>query len=484
MSSDWINQEPKALWEAFKTITEIPHGSGNETAILKYIESEAQKLGFEYESDSAHNLVVRKPGAKGREKAPIVVFQCHVDMVCEKNRDTKHDFLKDPLDVYQEGDWLKARGTTLGADNGIAVASALCLMKDSTVKHGPLEFLFTTEEETGLVGATNLSDSILKGRILINMDSEEEGILYVGCAGGNIASGILPISWVDAPSDLVPVQIKVTGLKGGHSGADIHLPLGNANEIGVRALWYLAQDLSYDLAHLEGGDKHNAIPREFFATILVATESIPQVRSFIDEYESTIRNELGDLESSFKMDVQILDVIPQKVFLKSDATKLINLLFCLPNGVVSRSKEIPGLIETSTNFAAIKIDGSNVSVLSSQRSSVMSRRDHVADRIKTAFLSAGGTYKIENQYPAWEPDWNSRLSKIFGEAFEVLEGKKAEISVIHAGLECGIIGSKYEGMEMISFGPDLVGVHTPEEKLSVSSTVRSYKLLNYVLEKL
>jgi len=484
MNSHWKDQEPASLWEAFYNITQIPHGSGNEKALLDFIKGQAENLGFSYQFDAAGNLVVRKPAHQGYENKPTVVFQGHVDMVCEKNRDTAHDFTSDPLDVYQEGDWLKARGTTLGADNGIAVASALALMADKEIKHGPLELLFTVEEETGLVGATNLATDMLKGKLLINMDSEEEGEFCVGCAGGKIANGYIPVHWQPAPEGYIPIQISLNGLRGGHSGADIHMGLGNAIVMGSRVLWYLFHQVVFFIAHMEGGDKHNAIPREFFATLMIESTALPRVREFVKNYELILKAESGDREPGLALDVKVLNDMPGEVLTSDKAAKALNLLFSLPNGVISYSREIPGLVETSTNLASIQLNHRDFKVLTSQRSSIMSRRDHVADRIKAAFFASGGAYEVETEYPSWEPVWDSSLVKVFQDVYRNLEHKEAKIGVIHAGLECGIIGSKYPGMEMISFGPDLMGVHTPEEKLSVSSTQRTWTLLKKVLEKL
>jgi len=473
---------PKELWQHFDKILTIPRGSKNEKQMANYVIETAQRNGLDFKQDSVGNIVVRKPGVSGHESAPTVILQSHLDMVNEKNADVDHDFDKDPIKPRQEGDYLYATGTTLGSDNGIGVAAALAVMESKSIQHGPMEFLFTIDEETGLTGAGNLAEDMLEGRILINMDTEEEGALYVGCAGGAGINLNVNLKYESIPSGYIGFSIKLAGLKGGHSGVDIHLQRGNATKLLSRALFAASEKIDFKLASIEGGNMHNAIPREAFAKVAVAEKSKA-------EFEKALKAEVEAIKAEFKpvepgMALSLEPVSVESAFDSQTQVTILNLLNALPHGVLSMSYDIPDLVETSSNLATVKISESKMVIHVSNRSSVDSAIDAIQKRIKSLGLLAGAEVEELEGYPGWKPNLDSKVLKVAKEVHQEKLGSEPEIKAVHAGLECGIIGEKYPGMDMVSFGPQIEFPHSPDERVKIKSVDDFYKLLVGTIEKL
>ncbi|HDQ14549.1 MAG TPA: aminoacyl-histidine dipeptidase [Sediminispirochaeta sp.] len=478
------NIDPQRVLHYFEEISQIPRCSGHEAALRDYLKKFAETHQLAWQEDRVGNLVIRKPGTPSLEDSPTVVLQGHMDMVCEKNTDTKHDFLNDPIKLKVDGDWLRAEGTTLGADNGVAVAMGLAVLESETIEHGPLEVLLTVDEESGLTGALELDTTLISGKILVNIDSEEEGTFYIGCAGGVTTTGMIPVEWTETPSDIRHFKLSVKGLKGGHSGGDIHEQRGNAVKIAARILWELKEKLNLRISGLKGGGLHNAIPRETFASFCVPAEQSDQAREIFSEQAEAIKTEFGSREPDLKIELTTADAAPSRVLSAKAGAKTIDCLLIMPHGVDEMSETIPGLVETSTNLAAAELLDHEVKVLTSQRSSSISKRDYIAARVTTVLRSAGAKVSYRSIYPAWTPDPENPLVPIFKNTYESISGQKAQVTAIHAGLECGVIGDKFQGMTMISFGPDLREVHTPAEQLNLPSLKRSWDLLLRVLKEL
>jgi dipeptidase D len=475
--------EPTTVWQHFDQILAIPRGSKNEEKIRQHVIEIAERNGVEYQVDSAGNVVIRKPGAKGHEKAAITILQSHLDMVNEKNSDVEHDFGNDPIKPQREGDYLKATGTTLGSDNGVGVASALAVLESQDIAHGPLELLFTVDEETGLTGASDLDGSMIKGRRLLNLDSEEEGIVYIGCAGGGDTNLILPLRSVGTPSGTAALEIRLFGLKGGHSGCDIHLQRGNAVKLLARALYAISLETPLHVANLEGGGVHNAIPREAFATVVVAAGDRDGFTAALKAEYAAIEGEFGPAEPDMKLGVSGTEP-PKEVWDEGTAETVLRLITGLPHGVVAMSYDIPDLVETSTNLATVKPkDGSLVIGLSS-RSSIDSALVALRQRIRATGVLAGASVEEGNGYPGWKPDLQSPLLATVKKVHKKELGVEPEIKAIHAGLECGIIGEKVKGMDMVSIGPQIEFPHSPDERVKIDSVEKFYGLLKAVLEEL
>jgi len=475
--------KPTLVWKHFYQIGQIPRCSGNEQAIARHITGFADKLGYTWKMDKTGNVIVKKPASKGMEYRPAVVIQGHLDMVCEKNKETVHDFSKDPIRMLIKDGWITADGTTLGADNGIAVAMALAIMEDTAIAHPPMEFLFTVDEETGLTGANQLTDNFVDGRILLNIDSEEEGALYIGCAGGKHTILRKKIAWVDRHDDYKTFVLKVEGLRGGHSGLSIHEGFGNAIKLLSRVLINFKDEFHYHVAHIEGGNKHNAIPREAEAVIDVPAASMEKLHKFIDYFNATFKDELKFVDKEVRVKLEEHPA-PEKVFATDFRDQLLGVLYAIPHGVVSMSHAIPGLVETSTNMAIIKTEGDKLEMLTSQRSSVASAIIDIADKVKA--LGELGGFEVEQGggYPAWQPNPASKLLATCKEIFKNKYGKEPAVKAIHAGLECGIIGDHYPGMDMISLGPDLVAVHSPDEKINIQSAANVWDYLLDILKNI
>ena len=475
--------EPTALWQHFDTILTIPRGSKSEDRIRQHVITVAEGCGLSAVVDAAGNVVVRKPGTAGRENSPATILQSHLDMVNEKNSDVDHDFTQDAVKPRRDGEYLTASGTTLGSDNGIGVATMLAIMEATDLIHGPLELLFTIDEETGLTGAAQLDASLLQGRRLLNLDSEEEGILYVGCAGGGDSSLTLAVDATAAPEDSAAFRLGVRGLKGGHSGCDIHLQRGNAVKLLARALWAVATRTPFRLSDFEGGSAHNAIPREAFATAVVG-------RANEAAFLNGLRDEFVLIQAEFKradpgMTLEIADAeIAADVWSDMTSATLLHLLNALPHGVMAMSYDIPDLVETSTNLATVEVRDGSVVIGLSSRSSIDSALEALRRSIRAGGMLAGASVVEDEAYPGWNPDLGSRLLEVVKRVHLRELGTEPEVKAIHAGLECGIIGKKVPGMDMISFGPQIEFPHSPDERVQIDSVGKFYKLLAAVLEEL
>ncbi|WP_306591627.1 aminoacyl-histidine dipeptidase [Geothrix sp. 21YS21S-4] len=474
--------EPKTIWSYFLALSKIPRGSKQEQAAAQWVLDQAKGLGLDAEQDAIGNVIVRKPATAGREQAPVTVLQAHVDMVCEKNEGTVHDFLKDPIQVVRDGDVLRAKGTTLGADNGIGVAAALAVMAAKDIAHGPLEFLITIDEETGLTGAGNLQPGLLKGRYFLNLDSEEEGDLTIGCAGGMDTVATRRLRQVAPAPGSKPFRVKVLGLKGGHSGMEIHQGRGNALRILGQILFRIVPAFDLQVASFAGGNKRNAIPREASATVFMAPQREAALRAALATLQKEIQDELGAFDPGLTLDLSPASEAPAQAFAVEDAEAVADFLFGMVHGVVAMSPDIPGLVQSSTNLAMIATHGDEVEVSLSHRSSVESAKFAIADRVQALCRLAGFAVKRGDGYPGWKPEPNASLVKVVTGVHEKAFGKPMAIKAIHAGLECGLIGEKYPAMEMVSFGPNMWDVHTPDEHVSIPSVGNFWKLLVAVLE--
>lgn len=475
--------KPELVWKYFEAICNYPRPSKKEEKVAEYIVSVGKELGLETLKDNFGNIVIRKPATKGKENLKTVVLQGHIDMVCEKNRDVELDFDKDPIQPYIDGDWVKAKGTTLGADNGIGVAAALAVLEDKTIEHGPIECLFTLDEETGLTGASSLDPKILKGDILLNLDSEELGVFFIGCSGGKNTAAKFKFTPEDIPSGFVPFEIKVAGLKGGHSGLEIHQGLGNAIKILARLLWNVTKQFGVRLAKIEGGNKHNAIPREAFAIVVVPEANKDAFTKYIDNFNSVVKDENATVDSGLSVTVENIEK-PSKVIDTKTEMKLLCALYAVPHGVLKMSHDIAGLVETSTNLATIATEGNEINIVTSQRSSVASENQDAVDMVTSVFHLAGAEVSTGDGYPGWKPNVKSEILAVAKKVYKEQFGIDPLVKAIHAGLECGIISEKYPKMDMISFGPTMFGVHSPDEKLNIPSVQPFYEQLVNILKNI
>jgi dipeptidase D len=481
MSQAIVGLKPEGFWRCFAEIAQIPRPSGHEEKIAGFILAKAKSLGLEAKQDQAGNVVVRKPASPGYEAVPSICLQSHLDMVCEKNAEKSHDFLNEPIELVRRGDVICANGTTLGADNGVGVATSLALMEDSSLEHGPLEMLFTLEEETGLRGALNLSADLIKSRTMLNLDSEEEGILYVGCAGGKDTLGHWPLNAEPAPQESVPVTVSVKGLKGGHSGLEIDKGFGNAIKILNRALLALS-GLDVRLSSINGGNMRNAIPRECSAVVYLPKQKLDEAQALISRLHDTFRDELSPLEPDLAL---TLSRGPgnESVLDKSLQEQLLLAIAAMPTGVQHMSLDIPGLVETSTNLSVIDTTDDEIVIITSQRSSVASRLAEVTQSVTAIFQLGGARVEGSTGYPGWKPNLDSRILKVAKDCYHSLYGKEVEVRAIHAGLECGIIGERVPGMDMISFGPTMQCVHSPEEKIYIDTVQKFWDYLLEILKR-
>lgn len=484
MSSAIEGLEPQPLWRHFAALCRIPRGSKNEAAVASFVLDTSRRLGLTARQDAVGNVLVEKPATPGRQSAPGVCLQAHLDMVCEKNADKAHDFTRDPIELVREGDLLRADGTTLGADNGVGVAAALAVAEDRSLEHGPLELLFTIDEETGLTGAQKLDPGFVRSRVLLNLDSEEEGEIYVGCAGGRDTQGVWTVAREAARPNTAVLELRVTGLRGGHSGIEIDKGRGNALKILNRVLLGLTEDAGARLVSVGGGNKRNAIPREAFATIRVTRSRLARVRKLVAGWEAVVREELGAVEPDLRVSVAEAAGDDTGVFKRRHQKQLLQTVAALPHGVMKMSAAIPGLVETSTNVAVIRTDGDTVSLETSQRSSVESEKAEVSQTVR-AILELGGAKVCQGDgYPGWKPDLDSpTLAKAIA-TYASLFGKEPAVKAVHAGLECGLIGEKYPGIDMVSFGPTMKDVHSPQERILVGTVPRFWLFLTTLLRAL
>lgn len=473
--------EPRALWQHFDEILTIPRGSKEEDRARAYVVGVADRLGLAHQVDATGNVVVQKPGTPGRESAPATALQSHLDMVNEKNSDVDFDFDRDAIRPVLDGEYLTADGTTLGSDNGIGVAAMLALMEADDVVHGPLEFLFTIDEETGLTGAAGLDPALLTARRLINLDSEDEGTLTVGCAGGADTRLVLDLDTVASPSGASAHTVKLFGLNGGHSGVDIHLQRGNAVQLLARIL--RAAEVPGFLASLQGGNKHNAIPREAWATVVIPEGAAGDFFQRLTAGFEAVRAEFVVPEPGMQMRVDEAP-LPDASWDSDGGARVLDLVVALPHGVVAMSNDIPGLVETSSNLAAVKCDGGVVQVLTSSRSSVASGMAWIRSKIEAVAALSGATAHHHDGYPGWKPNLESRLLEVVRFVHTRVLGHEPHVEAIHAGLECGLIGEMVPGMDMISFGPQIEFPHSPSERVKVDSVGRFYQLLAETLKEL
>lgn len=461
------HQKTKEILKSFEELSAVPRGSGKEDKLCHWLVDWAHKNNFESKTDKAGNLVIKVPASKGYEKAPIVVFQGHMDMVCEKTSDSKHDFSKDPIKFIYDGEWLRADKTTLGADNGIAIAMAMVAATDKEISHPPLELLFTVDEEESMGGALALEPDFIKGRIFLNLDSEDEGYFTVGCAGGLQTNSTFPLEFENFPSGYECAKITAFGMKGGHSGTDIRHNRANAIIVLCRALSKILGSTDLRIADISSGTVHNAIPRE--AVALAAIKDYNTAAKLVAELEKKIKIEFKNTDPELQLTIAKETNKPSKTLTSLATAKTINIALLMPHGVLAMSADIEKLVETSNNFAKINIENGSLKILTSQRSSVDSRLDFITQKILTLAKAMGGQAVNFHGYPAWPTDMDSPLLKKCIQIYEKKSGKKPIIEIIHAGLECGIIGSKYPGIDMISFGPTLRNVHSTDERMHIPS---------------
>ena len=471
--------EPKLVWEQFDDITKVPRPSKKEGKIIEWLVAFAQKHGFDYQTDSTGNVVMRKAATPGFEDRPAVILQSHMDMVCEKNSNVEFDFENDPIETYIDGEWVKAKGTTLGADCGIGMAAALAVLLDNSLEHPAIEALFTVDEETGLTGAFGLGEGMLTGKYLVNLDSEDEGELFIGCAGGVDTVATMTYESEELPEEYVFVRLEIGDLLGGHSGDDIDKGRANSNKLLARFLYNAIDKFQVALAEFDGGNLRNAIPREAFAIVGVPAAEKEDFEERYLEFGQMMMEEFKHTEPRMRFAVSDVEVAPKHVMSNDDMCYLLLTLVGLPNSVLGMSFAMPGLVETSSNLASVKFDleKQEIKVTTSQRSSVESAKLYAAQHIESVFYLAGFDVEHSDGYPGWAPNPDSKLLTESVECYRRLFNKEPKVRAIHAGLECGLFLEKYPHLEMVSFGPTLRGVHSPDERLEISTVDKFWKLL-------
>lgn len=483
MSKEILNLKPENLWKHFYELTQIPRPTGHTKASEQYVIDFAKSLNLDVKHDEVGNVLVTKPAAAGMENAPVVILQSHLDMVPQSNLSVKHDFLKDPIDAYIDGDKVKARSTTLGADNGIGAAAMLAILEDNTLKHGKIECLFTIDEEVGMVGAFGLKPGFLTGSIMLNLDTEDEGELCVGCAGGIDEN----ISWqfkeADVPEGDVAVKISLTGLKGGHSGAEIHLGRANANKLMCRLLKEAVRTVEARLAWIDGGSLRNAIPREAFATVTVPAENVDELLDLVKEYSDIYIQEYKGIEDSITLQAEKTD-LPKTIIPEEIQDSVINAVNATPYGVISMLTDFPGIVEASTNIASVKSTTEKVEIKYLTRSSSETRKYALDSSIESLYSLAGAKVESSGDYPGWQPNKDSKVRQIMEEIFRKQFGYEPEVQVVHAGLECGIILGSTPGLDIVSFGPTIKNPHSPDEYVVIDTVERFYKYLITILENI
>lgn len=474
--SDIQNLEPKRVFHFFNEICQVPRPSKKEEKIVAWLMETGKSMGLDTKRDEVGNVLISKPATPGKENVTPVIFQSHVDMVCEKNNDTVFDFDHDAIQPYIDGEWLKAKGTTLGADDGIGMAIALALLESKDIEHGPIECLFTVDEETGLTGAFALKPGFMKGKMLLNLDSEDEGEFFIGCAGGKDTVATLDCEYEEKiPGNSVAYKIYVKGLQGGHSGDDINKERGNAVKLLTRILWNAYQDFDVRIADIKAGNLRNAIAREGYAYVTLPVEYASDFESYIQNMDTTYKKELAVSDPQVEVTIEKAE-LPRKIMQELLQIDLINALYVCPHGVQAMSQDIPGFVETSTNLASVKIEGEKIIITTSQRSSVESRKQAIVETVSTTFFMIGADVENSDGYPGWTPDPNSEVLKVLVKAYDNVFHKEPEVKAIHAGLECGLFSEKYPGLDMVSYGPTLRGVHSPDEKLWIPTVKMCWDL--------
>lgn len=474
--------KPAAVFHYFEEICQVPRPSKKEEKIVAYLKEFGKKHNLETKVDEVGNVLIKKPASKGMENCKTVVLQSHVDMVCEKNNNVSHDFLTDPIETIIDGEWMKANGTTLGADNGIGVATELAILADDTLEHGPIECLFTIDEETGLTGAFALKEGFMNGDILLNLDSEDEGELFIGCAGGIDSVAEFNYYEADVPDGYFFCKIEVKGLKGGHSGGDIHLGRANANKILNRFLTLAFNKYDLYLCEIDGGNLRNAIPREAHAIIAIPEAHKHDLRTDLNVFTAEVQAEYAVTDPDMEL---ILSSEPARAkAIDADTTqRLLQTLYAVPHGVYAMSQDIPGLVETSTNLASIKMKPGNIiRIETSQRSSTASSKQDIANMVRTVFEMGGAVVTFGDGYPGWKPNTHSEILEIATASYKRLFGVDAQVKAIHAGLECGLFLDKYPSLDMISFGPTLQGVHSPDERMLIPTVEKFWLHLTDILK--
>jgi dipeptidase D len=472
--------KPANVWKNFQKLCEIPRPSKFEAGAIEFVVNFAKSNNLNYKVDDIGNVLISKPATKGFESRRKVVFQSHLDMVPQKNSDTKHDFEKDPIQPFIDGEWVKARGTTLGADNGIGVASALAILEANDIEHGPIEALFTIDEETGMTGAFGLKPGFVTGDILFNLDSEDEGELFIGCAGGINTTAHFDFEKEPVSDDVVAYKLSLTGLKGGHSGVDIHLGRANSNKLLNRFMWHAEHNFGMRLCSIDGGSLRNAIPRESFAVVTVPKKITDEFLKSIDAFLKIYKDEYNSIEHDIKFTAEMVDK-PEYCIDESTQGRLLDALYALPNGVIRMIPEMCDVVETSSNLAIVKSTDNKIEIKCLLRSSVESAKKDLANMMESVFDMSHAQTIHDGAYPGWKPDINSPVLAAMKRVYLALYDNEPHVKVIHAGLECGIIGDIYPSMDMVSFGPTIRFPHSPDEKVNIPSVERFWK---YLIESL
>lgn len=474
---------PALLWKHFQALCTIPRPSKQEEQVIQYVKQFGESQRLTTHVDKAGNVVITKPATPGMENRKAVVLQSHLDMVPQKNEGSAHQFEKDPVRAYIDGDWVTAEGTTLGADNGIGVATMLALLESTDIPHPRLEALFTVDEETGMTGAFQLPADFISGDILLNLDSEEEGTFVVGCAGGMNATGTLDFKPAPAPQGYLPLKISLTGLTGGHSGMDIHKERGNANKLLNRLLWELVKDLHVEVADIQGGDLRNAIPREAFATIVVDKQQVKQVDEYTSTFLSIYQQELKAVDPDIQLEVQETSA-PASIIPKPALEKFLRIIYGIPHGVMRKDPEMLDVVETSNNLASVVTQENKLMVLNLMRSAVDSIKQDVSNRIRSVFELGGASVEEDSAYPGWQPESDSEILSVMKTVYEKQYNAAPQVELIHAGLECGIIKHVFPHLDCISFGPVIQGAHSPDERVHIPSVERFWHLLTASLREI
>ncbi|MDR1757656.1 MAG: aminoacyl-histidine dipeptidase [Bacteroidales bacterium] len=478
------NLKPENVFYYFGEICKIPRPSKKEGEIREWLLNKGKELGLATKQDAVGNVLISKPATPGREAVTPVIFQSHMDMVCEKNTDTQFDFSKDSIQTEIEGDWLTAKGTTLGADDGIGMAIALAILADKSIEHGPIECLFTVDEETGLTGAAAIEPGFMTGKILLNLDSEEWGEFCIGCAGGKDTIVFLDIEHENIPENSVAYKLILKGLKGGHSGCDIHLGRGNSIKLLNRVLWNAYQDFDVRVAHFDAGNLHNAIPREGYAVITVPQDFAKDFENYVQAMNLVFKEEFHTTDPEVELTLEPA-TMPGKIWEEFLQIDFMNAVYVCPHGVQAMSQDIPGFVESSTNLASVKIvDNKVIKIVTSQRSSVESKKQAVVDRVTATFSLIGAQIEHGDGYPGWTPNPKSKALALLKETYERLFNQVPEVKAIHAGLECGLFSTKYPDMDMVSYGPTLFGVHSPDEKMLIPTVQKCWDLTVEFLKSL
>lgn len=484
MSAEIKELSPKAVWNYFYELTQIPRPTGHTAAVAQFVAEFGKNSGLETIVDKTGNVLIRKPATPGRENRKTVTLQAHLDMVPQKNSSVNHNFLTDPIDAYIDGEWVKAHETTLGADNGIGAALSMAVLADNSLEHGPIEALFTIDEEEGMDGAFGLKPGFLKGDILLNCDSEKEGELFVGCAGGadmNISFQFKEDTYI--PEGDVAVKLSLTGLKGGHSGVDIHLGRANANKLMFRFLKEAVCDYGARLSAIEGGSLRNAIPREAEAVITIPGDNVEALWELVSDYQDMYREEYAGIEDNICFSAEMAE-LPATLIPEEIQDDLINAIEGCQNGVITMLHDFPGTVESSSNLAIVKTSDELIEIKLLIRSSSESRKDALCSSLESIFAMAGAKVEETGGYNGWQPNIDSPILGLMKETYQELFGIDPEVKVMHAGLECGIIQGVYPNMDMISIGPDLEHPHSPDERVRIASVQHTWELIKRTLEKI